>query len=196
MSPRISEDVRKREETDRPTNLWKSELEDGEGKTLFEGFRSGAFTDPGLEDRYDRITAGRQKAHGVLEAILLDKLEKMSPEERQPYIDGGVFDGGTVVSLDLLSGMQDKKLVQEHHEALGQLNGGQSMYTVMLDGQPVQIQAGFDIIDFNTAVNGGGTLVGDHSGDQERFNQPKMQKLMQEVTAFKQQGGNPRDANR
>ena len=27
-------------------------------------------------------------------------------------------------------------------------------------------------------MNGGGTLVGDHSGDQERFNQPKMQKLM------------------
>src|SRR5262249_35373168 len=102
MSGRLTPEKRTEEEKERPVNLWHTSLEKGD-ETLFEGFRSGAFVDTS-SDPDERKHNSDERAKGVLQAMLIEKLGKMSDDDRKSYLEGGATYNGTMVSIDLLSG--------------------------------------------------------------------------------------------
>src|SRR5262249_6519360 len=75
MSGRLTPEKRTDEEKERPVNLWKTALENEDGKTIFEAFRSGAFVDTAPTEK-ERKDNSDSKAREVLQAALIDKLAK------------------------------------------------------------------------------------------------------------------------
>lgn len=203
MSGRLRPEKRTAEEKQRPTNLWKTSLEKDD-KTLFEGFRSGAFVDTARDEKQRKANADA-RAKGVLEAALIDKLGKMSGPERQKYLSGEKRYDGTMVSIDLLSGTgADKGLAAEHHESLKHMNKMVQSYPITWDGQQHDVSAMFNVIDFMTGVNGGNNpLVGPvpnptktNSDDQAAGNQKSWSRLMEQVTQVRKYPGSATLENR
>src|SRR5262249_50566052 len=158
MSGRLTPEKRTDEEKTRPINLWQTTLEKDD-KPLFEGFRSGAFVDTSTKD--DQQGNSDERAKGVLQAALIEKLGKMGDDERDSYLTQGKTYNGTMVSIDLLSGTgSDSRMAREHHETIKRLSGTTQQYNITWGKTPYTVKAQFEIIDFMTGVNGMNTKTG------------------------------------
>ncbi|HEY9602717.1 MAG TPA: inositol phosphate phosphatase SopB, partial [Allocoleopsis sp.] len=160
MSPRISEGNRENDgsETNRPTNLWHTELLDEKGNQIFAAFRSGAFADVGVKsNQLAKKIAGQEKLKGVLEAMVLQKLKACDAKELIEYLYEGKVLTGNVLAIDLLSDSKaigDAAMVEQHHQAIAAIHNQEIPYTVNLENiGEVEVNAQFNIIDFNTGVN-------------------------------------------
>jgi hypothetical protein len=202
MSPRLEAGGRnKQNETDRPTNLWHSKLEDSQGKLLFEAFRSGAFSDVAIKDPGEQAEVGQAKAKQVLEAMLLHRLKGVTNhQELWDYLTGARTYNATMISVNLLSeavamGFGDKKAAQQHHAAIEAVSGQELTYAIRFalpwdNGRvhPFSPKARFKIIDFGTGVNlaSGKVGLGGATINQKLRNKDSMKELGLEFQTWSQ----------
>src|SRR5262249_22591212 len=134
-----------------------------------------------------------ERAKGVLQAMLIEKLGKMSDDDRKSYLEGGATYNGTMVSIDLLSGTGgDRSMANQHPETLSRMNKTIHNYAAQWRDKSYSCPAKSDIIDFMTGVNGMNKDVGPlpnfgifkDSPEQSDFNENSWGKLLEQVKSF------------
>jgi hypothetical protein len=192
MNERIPPAIRTKEEQERPANFWYSELHVSDanqtrGEELFAAFRSGAFSAYAVDDKSTRKAANLQRALGVMEAMVIKKLQ-MLPYPTD-FLDSDHILPLTVVNINLLSDtsiLGDATMVADHHKALRALDGREVTFKIKRRNLVVEppiiqhaVKTSITMLDFNIAVNQANTFV--LSSVQADTNKPNLLRLKNHV---------------